>query len=118
MKCACICKDNDQRKYLFIFAVTSVFMKDFLLAEFPKWSVVWCCMVLYGINRKVSYRLQIYVNSKQYVVGSIRPCLNCASAVKNYGATKLMEVCRACGVCEPGAFDGPDTNGENCKFQD
>ena len=58
------------------------------------------------------------MNTKQYVVGSVQPCVNCASAVKNYGATKLMEVCRACGVCEPGAFDGPDTNGENCKFQD
>jgi hypothetical protein len=48
----------------------------------------------------------------------MQPCLNCASAVKNYGATKLMEVCRACGVCEPGAFDGPDMQEENGKFQD
>ena len=75
-------------------------------------------MFFYGVNRKVSYRLQIYVNTKEYVVGSIQPCLNCASAVKNYGATKLMEVCQACGVCEPGAFDRPDTNGESSKFQD
>ena len=71
--------------------------------------------MLYGVNRNISCRLQIYVNTKQYVVGSIKPCLNCASVVKNYGANKLMEVCRACGVCEPGAFDIPDTNGENCK---
>jgi hypothetical protein len=60
----------------------------------------------------------MYANTKEYVIGSLQPCLNSASAVKNYGATKLMEVCRACGVCEPGDSDGPDTNGENCKFQD
>jgi hypothetical protein len=37
-----ICKDNDQTKYPFIFAVISVFMKDFLLAV----SEMGCCMVL------------------------------------------------------------------------
>lgn len=58
------------------------------------------------------------MNTKQSVSESMQPCLNCASAVKNYGATKLMEVCRACGVCEPGAFDGPDMQEENGKFQD
>jgi hypothetical protein len=38
--------------------------------------------------------------------------------MKIYGATKLKEVCRACGVCEPGAFDAPDVQEENGKFQD
>jgi hypothetical protein len=39
--------------------------------------------------------------------------MNRATAMKNYGATKLVEVCRACGVCEPGAFDAPETKKEN-----
>jgi hypothetical protein len=69
-------------------------------------------------NHNVLHQLQIYVNTKQSVSGSIQPCVNCAFAVKNYGANKLMEVCRACGVCEPGAFDTPDMQEENCKFQD
>jgi len=43
--------------------------------------------------------------------------MSCASAVKNYGATKLMEVCRACGVCEPGASDALHMQKENGKFQ-
>jgi hypothetical protein len=59
----------------------------------------------------------MYVNTKQRVIKSIQPCLNCASAVKNYGANKLMEVCRACGVCEPGAFDAPDREEKNSKLQ-
>lgn len=53
------------------------------------------------------------------MIESVQPCVNGASAVKNYGAAKLMEVCRACGVCEPGDIDGPDSSEENCsKFYD
>jgi hypothetical protein len=44
--------------------------------------------------------------------------MNRAAAVKNYGITKLVEVCRTCGVCEPGAFAAPDTQEENGKFRD
>jgi hypothetical protein len=44
--------------------------------------------------------------------------MNRAAAMKNYGATKLVEVCRACGVCEPGAFDGSDTQKGNGKSRD
>ena len=57
------------------------------------------------------------MNTKQSVSGSLQPCVNCACAVKDYGATKLMEVCRACGVCEPGAFDAPEMQKEDGKFQ-
>ena len=75
-------------------------------------------MKLHSVNHNVSHRLQIYVNTKESVSGSIQPCMNCAFAVKNYGANKLMEVCRACGVCESRAFDAPDMQKENGKFQD
>jgi hypothetical protein len=69
-------------------------------------------------NHNVSRHLQIYINTKQGVSESVQPCMNCASAVKNYGATKLIEICQACGVCEPGTHDAPDTQEENGKFRD
>jgi hypothetical protein len=62
-------------------------------------------------------RLQIYAKTKQRVNASIQPCMNCAFAVKSYGADKLMKVCRTCRICDLEASDTPVTRVEKGKFQ-
>jgi hypothetical protein len=72
--------------------------------------------VLSCVNH-VSYWLQIYVKTKEYVIMPAKPCMNFASAMKNYGARKLQKVRRFCGGSEPGVSESPDTQEKTCKFQ-